>query len=589
MIKEVIPAPDDPNVLFRRARSLHQAGELAQAIEMYRYLDANFTANAGTRLMLAIALAQTQALTESLAYFDGAIALAPNVAEAHYNRGRALQDLQRYPQALQSYERATEIRAAYPQAHLAKGTVLSGMGRWSEALRSLDRAVELEPTLAGAHVKRAAALAELGRTGEALTAYERAIELAPGSPDAWLGRGALLHGSGRLEDALQCFDRAIGADVRRADAYYNKASVLRDVGELGEALRNFDIAIQIDPAMTSAYWNKGLIKLLLGDYREGWSLYEYRQRDARKRSIRSYPQPLWSGDEPLGDKTVLLYGEQGLGDVIQFCRYLPMLARVAGHVVFEVPAPLLNLMQALRCRCSVVQAGRPLPPFDLHCPMMSLPRIFGTTLETVPAEAPYLFADRRKSALWSEKLGPHAGLRVGLAWAGGARERTDSGAEQLSRDIPLACLEPLNIPGVSFYSLQKGSAAERELRELRLASWRGPDIVDFTADLSDLSDTAALIDNLDMVVSVCTSVTHLAGAMGKRTWVLLQHRADWRWLRDRVDSPWYPTATLYRQSSANDWTGVVNEVRSRLTELVASSPDPSSRRSSGRHPPSQEA
>lgn len=563
------PPPPDPNALFRQAVSLQRSGELDRAIEIYRYLGAHFGRNAATLLMQGVALAQQGEPAQALACLDEAIRLAPDSAEAHYNKGEVLRQADSHRDAARCYEQAIRLKPAYGKAYFARGLCLAELGQPGEALQCLDRAVELDPEFAEAHLKRALVLAGQGRADEALRSYDRAIAVRPGLVDAWIDKGALLHDLERFGDALGCFDAALRHAPDSAQALYNKACCLRDLGRVDESVRCFDACIAADPQLVSAYWNKGLVKLLLGDYSEGWRLYEWRNRDPRKKAVRDYPQPrLWSPGD-LAGRTVLVYHEQGFGDAIQFCRYVPLLRQSGARVVFEVPPGLVSLMRSLKCDCTVVGAGEPLPRFDAHCPAMSLPLVFGTTLPTIPAAVPYLFAEREKAALWERRLGPRRGLRVGLAWSTGHDERRRDIAEQKRRDIALSALRSLNVDGVDFHSLQVGAAAVAQLRALEAARWDGPKIVDVTEGIRDFSDTAALIENLDLVVSVCTSVAHLSGAMGRKTWVLLQQRADWRWLLERSDSPWYPTVTLFRQSAFNDWTNVVAEVRGRLAELVA--------------------
>lgn len=593
--------PQDPNALFQRGMSLQRSGRLEEAIEIYRYLNANFATNAATLLMLGIALAQKGETAEALDLFEQSIKLAPNLAEAHYNRGEVLRKLQRIHEAFLSYDEAVRLRPEYALAYLARGTALSQLGRRPEALGSFERAIQLKPDHAEAHFCRAAALFDLNQPNDAIAAYDRAIELKPdyaealnnravalleldrlsealescnraiqlkpAYPEAYCNQGTVLRRLQRLDEALASFECAIDLKPDLSEAYSGRGNILLDLDRLNDAWANYDRAIQLKPDYAEALANKATLCLLFGDMSEGWRLFESRWKVAPAR-VRDFQQPLWLGEEPIAGKTILIYPEQGLGDMIQFSRYIPLLERLGATVVFEVPRPLASLMTTLQCKCTIVEAGRPLPHFDLQCPLMSLPLAFRTTLETIPEKVPYLYCDEEKSNYWKRKLGQGKRLRVGLVWSTGHDERKKNIAEQKRRDIPLSQLEALNIEGVDFYSLQIGDAAVSQLQSLQSAGWNGPKIADHTAEIRDFSDTAALIDNLDLVISVCTSVAHLAGALGKRTWVLLQRRADWRWLREGSSSPWYRTATLFRQASLNDWTHVVAEVRQRLVELA---------------------
>jgi tetratricopeptide (TPR) repeat protein len=582
--------------------SLQRSGRLDEAIAVYRHLNANFAANAATLLMLGIALAQKGEPAEALRLFEQSIQLAPNTAEAHYNRGEALRNLQRLDEALLSYARAVQLRPGYALAHHARGAVLCQLGRLAEALQSLERAIDLQPDHSEPHFSRAVVLAGLKKPKEAVAGYERAIQLRPDYAEAFSSRAVALVELERLSDALHSCDRAVQIRPDYAEAHCNRGTVLRRLQRLDEALASFDHAIRLQPGLSEAHTgrgnvlldlgrlhealascdhaiqlkpdyaealaNKANLCLLFGDMSEGWRLYEWRWKVKPEEQTRNFQQPLWLGNEPIAGKTILIHWEQGLGDIIQFCRYIPLVGRLGARVVFEVPRSLAPLMKTLECECAIVEAGRPLPHFDLQCPLMSLPLAFRTTLETIPGRVPYLHCDEEKSNAWRRRLRQGSGLRVGLVWSTGHDQRTWSIVEQKRRDIPLSQLESLNIEGVDFYSLQIGDAAVSQLKSLQSAGWNGPKIADHTDEIRDFSDTAALIDNLDLVISVCTSVAHLAGAMGTRTWVLLQYRADWRWLLDRSDSPWYPTATLFRQASPNDWTNVVAEVRDKLVELA---------------------
>ncbi len=271
----------------------------------------------------------------------------------------------------------------------------------------------------------------------------------------------------------------------------------------------------------------------------------------------------------IAGKTILLSEEQGLGDTIQFCRYAPLVAQRGARVILEVPPQLTRLAAGLAGVSQIVETGRPLPAFDLHCPLMSLPLAFKTELATIPAAIPYLKVDPDQSKAWQDRLGAKTKLRVGLVWSGGIRPNQPVSVNQ-RRNIPLAKFAVLNNPDVAFYSLQKGQPGEAELAELKHNRWSGPDIVDLTGAIGDFSDTAAFIDNLDLVITVDTAAAHLAGALGKPVWILNRFDTDWRWLLERADSPWYPTARLFRQDNPGDWDGVIQRVKAGLDRMATS-------------------
>jgi hypothetical protein len=286
------------------------------------------------------------------------------------------------------------------------------------------------------------------------------------------------------------------------------------------------------------------------------------------------PWPLWLGKESIAGRTILIHAEQGLGDTVQFCRYAKLLAERGASVILEVQAPLLKLLEGAEGVSRLIASGSEWPPdIDYQCPLMSLPLAFATTLASIPADVPYLSSNPEKVSFWREKLGERQKLRVGLVWSGGFRpEQPELWAVNSRRNIPLSKLAPLVHPEIEFYSLQKGQPAESELAELRAGGWEGPELVDFTGLLTDFSDTAALIECLDLVISVDTSIVHVAGALAKPVWVLNRFDTCWRWLLQRSDSPWYPTLRLFRQERPGDWDGVVERARTELLRLVAVRP-----------------
>jgi Glycosyltransferase family 9 (heptosyltransferase) len=313
------------------------------------------------------------------------------------------------------------------------------------------------------------------------------------------------------------------------------------------------------PDHADAHFFKSLSCLVTGDLERGWIEYEWRREaPAAKFTARDFPQALWRGEDISG-KTILLHSEQGFGDSIQFCRYVPLVAARGARVIMEVEKPLCELMKGLAGTTQVIARGEPLPNFDIHCPLPSLPLAFKTRLETIPSDAPYLRVPQQALERWSGLLGPKRRLRIGLAWAGNAKHVRDRERSTRSRDLlPLLDIE------ASFISLQK------ELRSGEIETMASCDMLQFGQDLGDFSDTAALISQLDLVISVDTGVAHLAGALGKPVWILLTHAPDWRWLLDREDNPWYPAARLFRQSDSREWSSVIAQVRGALLEFAGS-------------------
>ncbi len=407
-----------------------------------------------------------------------------------------------------------------------------------------------------------------GRHAEALAAFDAVIRLDAGHAYAWNNRALALEAVGRLEESLASLDQAVALDPGFADAYANRAKTLARLGQVDDALADCDRAITLNPAHAGALLNKSMLLLLQGRLEEGFELFGHRWRALGTR-LQPRPGRLWTGGEPLAGRTLLIHPEQGLGDYLQFCRFALTAQAQGARVVLEVPAPLETLLRQLHPDIAVVRSGEPLPPCDLHCPVMTLPRAFRVGLSTLPS-APYLRAESRRVAAWRRRLGQGGRqLKVGLAWSGGHRpDQPEVWDVNERRNIPLVRLAPLKVPGVRFISLQKGAEGEGQLHHLRSMGWSGPVIEDLTVHLHDFADTAALIANLDLVISVDTSTAHLAAAMGKPTWILNRFDTCWRWLTGRDDSPWYPSVRLYRQPAPGAWTPVVERVRADLVRLA---------------------
>jgi hypothetical protein len=340
---------------------------------------------------------------------------------------------------------------------------------------------------------------------------------------------------------------------------------------LSEALASYDTAIALKPDYAFAYVNRALARLLAGEYGQGFADYEWRWKETSGwivNEARNFSQPLWLGQEDLTGKTILLQSEQGYGDIIQFCRYARFIEQRGAKVIFEIPKALSPLLEGLCGVAKLVIHGEPLPPFDYYCPLLSLPLAMKTTLSSVPSEVPYLANGEARLRNWRHRIGERRRMRVGLVWSSGIRPTRPDLLSNLRRNVPLAKFASFKHLNIEFFSLQKGQPAEAELSELVARAWKGPDIKDFTNDIHDFADTAAFIEQLDLVISVDTATAHLAGALGKPVWILLRFDACWRWLLDRNDSPWYPTARLYRQERPGDWDGVVRRVESDLVRLL---------------------
>jgi tetratricopeptide (TPR) repeat protein len=504
----------------------------------------------------AVALGMLGHHEQALAGFARALAVSPDYVEALYNRGVTLGTLGRPAEAVESYDRALARDPTHARASNNRGVALGELDRNEEAIASFDRALAARPGFTEALVNRGLTLADLGRHEEAITDYDRALAIDPDHAEALFNRGTSLASRNRPEEAIASFDKALAVRPDWADALSNRGVALVSLNRQAEAIATFARATAIEPGHPDANCNESLAWLRLGDFRHGWAKYESRwaSRDLASQR-RAFAQPLWLGSEALQGKTILLHAEQGLGDTVQFVRYAPLVARLGAQVVLEVQPPLAPLLSGIGGISRIVGRGDPLPEFDLHCPLLSLPLALRTDLDTIPAVVPYLAAPEINVVKWRERLGPRARPRVGIAWAGSRTNRNDH-----NRSIALGPLAAnLQISGVELVSIQKEvSEADRELLHANAH------IRHIGDGLADFSDTAAVISQLDLVISVDTSVAHLAGAMARPLWLLVPFAPDFRWMLDREDSPWYPTARLFRQSRIGDWDGVLARVRAEL-------------------------
>jgi tetratricopeptide (TPR) repeat protein len=557
-----LPPPDARLIrlapVLQEAIGRHRAGRFAEAAELYRRVLKKMPDHFDALYSFALMRMQEGAAQEALALVGKAVKAEPRAAPAHCLAGAILNTLGRSKEAIASYDRALAIAPNFAAAWNDRGNTLRLLQRPQDAIASYDRAIAAEPGAAQWHNNRGAALAELTRFAEAIASYDEALRLQPPFPEALNNRGAALLKLDRPEPAVADLDRAIALKPDYAEAFNNRGVALQDLNRHREALDAHRRALAIRPDGAEARHGAATALLALGEFDEGWRSYEARWSKADLAPFRrTFQSPLWLGDQPVEAKTVLLYAEQGFGDAIQFCRYAPKLAQRGAKVVIEAPRALVDLLGSLPGAPAIMGRGDKLPPFDLQCPLASLPLAFATRLDTIPADVPYLAADPERIAKWREGLPPSGRPRIALAWRGRPYPR--------DRSVPFAALAPLlSLPDVEFVSLQQ-ELTEDEARALpAFASLRhvGPAIEDF-------ADTAALIAGADAVVSIDTSVAHLAGALGKPLWLMLIYSADFRWLIGRADSPWYPTARLVRQARTGDWSDVVGRVAGALADSVA--------------------
>jgi tetratricopeptide (TPR) repeat protein len=535
---------------WQRALSFHKAGEPAKAEPLYvEVLAANPHIAQGWNL-LGVARTQMGRAADGLAAFERALALKPDLVEALTGRARLLWSLGRFADAVIAYDQALELSPRDAESWNYRGGALSLLGRTEEAMQSFRQAVALRPDYWEAWNNRGVLAQQLKQHVESLESFEQVLALNPDLAEALSNRAVTLADMGRFEEALTDIEKATAKKPQAAENHYNRAGMLAELGRFGDAFQAYDRAIALNPDYAQAHHNRSLLNLLLGRFEEGFRQYEWRKRV--KPPERAFAEPSWSGKEDISGKTLLLTWEQGLGDTIQFSRLASQAAARGADVFLSVQGPLLRLLAGLNEKVQVIGPNAFPAQFDYQAPLMSLPLALGVNAKTIQGGA-YLKADPELVEEWSARLGPRIKPRIGLAWSGGSEHRDDH-----NRSIALESLLPLLTGNWEWFSLQK------EVRPGDQAALERSGLVSFGDKLRDFADTAALIQHMDLVISVDTSVAHLAGALGKKVWVLLPFKPDWRWQLNREDSPWYASARLFRQKTRGGWGAVIEKLKREL-------------------------
>lgn len=573
---------------LRRALALHQAGQLADAAELYRDILKSDPTSVDAWNLLSALFVTTRTFEAAILSAQQAIALQPQYFAPYLNLGNALQASGKLDEAIEAFEKAVELAPESPDAHNNLASAFSAAGRYADALVACKVALAYRSDFVEALNNRGNAEAGLGMMAEAVASYRMALARKPDYADALYNLGGALSQIGEIEDALGCYRMAIGLDPDSPEKHFNLGHALLAAGRVSEAEASFHAALRLRPGYVDAlnnlgstvqalgrldeaeslfrqalaedagsadvHWNLALVLLQKGDYEAGWREYEWRWRNPAFTSPpRSFASPQWAG-ESLDHKTILLHAEQGFGDSIQFARYVSMVAKTAGAVILECRPPLRPLFETVAGAATVIGRGEALPPFDFHMPLMSLPLVFGTRIETVPVQVPYLSAPPGKGV--DPRIAASRGLKIGFAWSG-SRTRRDN---RLRSASPAAFAALFDIPGATFFSLQVDDP-DGELQPLL-----GEHVVDLAPGLQDFGDSAAAVAAMDLVITVDTALAHLAGAMAKPVWVLLAFAPGYLWMLERADSPWYPTARLFRQPAWGDWNSVFIEVKEALRD-----------------------
>jgi tetratricopeptide (TPR) repeat protein len=541
--------------LFEQAAACLKQGALDLAAPIYQAVLLSEPHHLGALHHLSLIRRFQRRFDEALDLLGRAVALCPRSLELRLDLAATLQAVDRADLAIAEYRRVIEEKPDHPVALLRLANLLQQQGRSEQAVACYQALLRQAPDHAAAQRDLGYALQAQGRAAQAVPCYRRALCLAPDDPIAWTNLGASLGAIGRREQAAAAQDRAFCLRSDMAEVLYNRAVALQALSRVGEARAAYAACLAVEPGHVDAAWNEAFCTLALGDFAHGWPLFERRwATPSQGLRQRSFDRPLWLGETPLDGRTILLHAEQGLGDTLLCVRFLHQVKQRGARIILEVQAPLLPLLADLQDPDMVVAHGQALPDFDLHCPLFSLPLALGTRLPDLAGE-PYLRAPASARDRWARRLPPAGRRRVGVVWAGNPANGNDT-----NRSLPLGLLMPLlRKSECDFVVLQT------PLRDGDADLLAGlANVVMPGEALTDFAETAAAVEQLDLVIAVDTAVAHLAGAMGKPLWLLLTFAPDWRWLLERCDSPWYPSAHLYRQSSPGDWTGVVDAVLAAL-------------------------
>lgn len=552
--------PDSPELCNEIATGLAKQEKFDEAIAMYEKTLEMHPDHATTHYRMANALKRQGKIDAALRHYSEAVNLAPKLAEAYFNMGNTFKSLNKLNEAVSCYRRAIAVKPEYTDAHCNLGLVLQEKGEIEKAIESWKKAIQAMPTHFDAWFNMGNVLKEKGDFDEAIHCFQKASALKPEFSGSYNNMGNIFRAQKKFEKALFCYKKALQMDPDNAAAHNNMGNAFQDLGKIEMAIKSFEQALKLRPEHAETHFNRSLALLVKGDLLSGFKAYEWRFKKSDWKSVYPVSQkiPRWDGSFFSG-KRLLVHHEQGHGDNLQFIRYLPMVKARGGTVVFESSKPLLRLFKTFSGVDELLEwpkASKSYETFDYHIPLLSLPGIFETSLNSIPQTVPYLQANSRDAESWRARL-ENEGLRVGIVWAGNRKHKNDHNRScSLKHFLPLS-----DIPGVRLYGLQKDMAhIDRVLIQRVLDKSLGEYLKDF-------ADTAGVLQNLDLLISVDTSVAHLAGAMGKPVWLLLPFAPDWRWLLRREDSPWYPTMRLFRQQTPGDWTSVIGHLVGELRAL----------------------
>jgi tetratricopeptide (TPR) repeat protein len=548
-------APNQPGILNNLGIAFDAMGRGEDAARCFGEVVRLSPQSPDAHAVYAEALSRLGHLDDAVRHAREAIRHRPARPEACFSIGSALHRAGQLDEAVAAYLEALRLRPDFAQVMSNLAAIWTSTGRWNDGIAILQRALSLRPDLAAAHINLGNALREAGRFEEAIASLRRGLELDPNMPEAFLDLGNAYRSVDRPEEAVRAYRAALHLEPEHVESLNNLGNSLKDCGEYAEARGAFDRALALAPDNGRVHFNRSMLRLLQGDFTGGWNEYEWRWTQP---GFRFSPPPdasrYWDGSA-LAGSTLVLFAEQGFGDTIQFVRFADLAKARGGTIILVCQSELCSLLARVSGIDHIIARGEPWPTYDVHAPLLSLPRILGTA-DHIPAKIPYLCVDDVERARWTVRI-PTGGFRIGIAWHGNPANATNR-----TRSVPLVRFAALAKLGVRLISLQKGSGREE-------IGPHGFELIDLTDELHDFADTAALVGSLDLIIAIESSMAHLAGALGKPVWVALPYVPDWRWLLDRDDSPWYPTMRLFRQRTPGDWTNVFNRIAAALESLIS--------------------
>jgi len=504
---------------------------------------------------------------EAIADFTKATQINPDNCEFFYLQGLAYEANSNDHFALNSFSKAIELDAKHLSSLIHRSKIYINQKLYENALKDFNQILNIEPNSAEVRHNKGMALEKMHRFNDAISEYRMALSLKPDSAETYNNLGNVLRETNQLSESIQCFEKAIQLKSDYAPAFSNLGWTQNVSRDLDSSISNLKKALDLNPNLAEAHLNIAFSYLAKGNYLEGFKEYEWRHQ-VLGINVRKLSSSLWLGEEPLEGKTIFIYPEQGLGDTIQFCRYAKLLSNLGARVILEVQPPLFKLLESLEGVDLLINSGAPIPQHDYYCPLMSLPLAFKTQIDTIPNRTPYITANPGKVLHWKDRLGIHDRPRIGLVWSGGFRaDQPELWTVNQRRNIPFEEISKIDMPGVDFYSLQKGEPAQSDPK--RIEAWSNNNFFDYADELRDFEDTASLIENLDLIVSVDTSTAHLAGALNKSVLLLNRFDSCWRWSpRLNENSLWYPTIRINDQKNPVDWHAPIEDIKQYIWSYI---------------------